>query len=275
MIHPTAIISPEAKIPPDTRIGPYVIIEGPVTLGPGCILHAHAQLRGPLTMGARNVVHSTAVLGDWPQDRKFTGDFSQLIIGDDNIFREGVTIHRATGLNNKTIVGSRNYFMVNSHAGHNCVVGNDVTMVNGAVLGGHVHVADRAIIGAYSAIHQFCRIGRLVMVSNGANSTVDIPPFFISMETNHITQLNAVGLRRSGMPRESINAIRRLFQLAFRDNSHRPLSAALADLPPDLLAVPEVQELLTFCKTAKRGIALFHAWSQRHVSTSENIPEAL
>lgn len=261
-VHPTAIVSAEATRAPDVKIGPYAVIEGRVTLGPGCMIHTHATLRGPLTMGARNAVHPHATIGDWPQDRKFTGDPSEVVIGDDNIFREGVTIHRATGLNNRTTIGSRNYFMVNSHVGHNCTVANDVTLVNGAVLGGHVQVADKAIIGAYSAVHQFCRVGRLAMLSNLAGLSVDMPPFFISMATNKLTQLNAVGLRRSGMSRESINAIRQAFQLAFR-NSTRPIARALADLPPELLAVPEVREIVDFLKSSKRGIATFQSWSNR------------
>jgi UDP-N-acetylglucosamine acyltransferase len=267
MIHPTAIISAEARLGPDVKIGPYAVIEGPVTLGPGCMIHAHAVVRGPLTMGARNAVHPHAVLGDWPQDRKFTGDFSEIVIGDDNIFREGVTIHRGTGLNTRTTVGSRCFFMVNSHVGHNCTVGDDVTLVNGAVLGGHVQVAEKAIIGAYCSVHQFCRIGRLAMMSNLAGSSVDVPPFFISMSTNTLTQLNAVGLRRSGMPRESINALRQMFQLAFRQ-SQRPIATALATLPPEIRAVPEVQEVIAFVQSSKRGVAVFQSWSDRAAGSS-------
>lgn len=277
-IHPTAIISSESKIDPSVTIGPYAVIDGPVTIGPNCILQAHARLLGPLIMGARNIVHSFAVLGDWPQDRKFkpaAGASSGVIIGDDNLFREGVTIHRGTAAGSNTIIGSRNFFMVNSHAGHNCVVGNDIILTNGAVLGGHAQIADRAIIGAHCAIHQFVRVGRLAMLSNCAGFNVDFPPFFLSMSTNTVTQLNAVGLRRSGMPKESINAIRKVFQLAFRDAAHRTLAHAFEALPPEVLAVPEVQEIITFCKQSKRGIARFQPWSDRKVggADGENIAE--
>jgi UDP-N-acetylglucosamine acyltransferase len=164
------------------------------------------------------------------------------------------------------MIGNRCYLMVNSHVGHNCVVSDDVTLVNGALLGGHVHVGERAIIGANSAIHQFCRIGRLVMLSNGAGMNVDVPPFFTSMATNTLTQLNAVGLRRSGMSRDSINAIRKMFQLAFRDTKGLFLATALENLPADVAAVPEVREVIAFCKASKRGIAKFQAWSDRNVS---------
>ncbi len=248
MIHPTAVIDPEAQIATDARVGPYAIIDGPVTIGPGCVIQSGAKVMGRTVLGARNVVHSGAVIGDWPQDRKFKGELTDIRIGDDNIFREGVTVHRATGAGGMTTIGSRCFFMVNSHVGHNCTVEDDVILINGALLGGHVHVFPRAIIGANCVVHQFCRIGRLAMCSFSGYS-VDLPPFFIAMTVNHITQLNVVGLRRSGMPRESINALRQMFQLLFR--SKRIMRKAIDDLPPHLLAVPEVQEFVAFVRTSK------------------------
>jgi UDP-N-acetylglucosamine acyltransferase len=261
-VHATAIVSSEARLADDVVVGPYAIIDGAVTLGAGSVVHAHARLIGPLTMGARNAVHTGAVIGDWPQDRKFKGDFSETVIGDDNIFRECSTVHRGTALHTKTVIGNRCFFMVASHVGHNATVGNDVTLINGAVMAGHTAIGDRAILGAYCQLHQFCRVGRLALISNAVGLNVDIPPFFLTMATNTVTQLNAVGLRRSGMPRESINGLRRMFQFAFRD-SHRPLNAALAGLPADLLAVPEVQEVIAFCKSSKRGVARFVPWSRQ------------
>ena len=271
LIHPTSIIDPEAKIASDVKIGPYCVIEGPVNLGPGCVLHSHVKLRGPLTMGARNEVHSFAVLGDWPQDRKFKGDFSEVIFGDDNVIREGVTVHRGTALNSKTVIGSRCYLMVNSHVGHNAVVSDDVTLVNGGMLAGHVHVGPRAIIGGNCTVHQFVRVGRLAMISNVSGHNVDIPPFCIAMSTNIIIQLNAVGLRRSGMPPASINALRQMFKHLFRQ--HRQLRQAITDLPAELTAVPEVKEFVDFCLTSKRGVARFQAWSDRGQPTSGNSQE--
>jgi UDP-N-acetylglucosamine acyltransferase len=228
-----------------------------------------------LTMGARNEVHTSAVLGGWPQDRKYKGDFSETIIGDGNIFREGVTIHRGTGVNTRTVIGHRNFFMVNSHVGHNSVVGNDVTLVNGAVMAGHTSIGDRAILGASCAVHQFCRVGRLAMISSQSAMNVDFPPFFLTMTTNVVHQLNAVGLRRSGLSRETINALRKMFQIAFRDQRHRPMVAALKDLPAEILAVPEVREVLEFCQTAKRGVARFVPWSRRKHMLSEESPEGV
>ena len=273
-IHPTALISPEATLADDVVVGPYVIIDGPVTLGTASVVHAHARLIGPLNMGSRNAVHSGAVIGDGPQDRKYQGEPSELHIGDDNIFREHVTIHRGTGLNTSTIIGSRCFFMAGAHVGHNSIVGNDVTFINGATLAGHAQIGDRAILGAFCAVHQFCRIGRLAMVSNYAGFNVDFPPFFLTMATNTVHQLNAVGLRRSGMPRSSIDALRRMFQLAFREQHNRPLRVALAALPREVLAVPEVQEVIAFCQASKRGIARFVPWSRRKNLLHVDLPDA-
>lgn len=267
-IHPTAIISPEANIADDVRIGPYSILEGPITLGPGCVLQANVHIQGPVTLGSRNVIHTGAVVGGWPQDRKFNGAFSEVVIGDDNIIREGVTIHRGTGANTRTLIGSRCYLMVNSHVGHNCVVSDDVTLVNGALLAGHVHVGPRAIVGGNTALHQFVRVGRLAMVSNGSCHNVDIPPFFIAMVTNHITQLNVVGLRRAGIPSENISALRQLLRIL---RGARMTRSALENVPASLQAVPEVREWLDFCRSSVRGVAVFQAWSERStISASED-----
>jgi UDP-N-acetylglucosamine acyltransferase len=261
LIHPTAIIDPRARIAPDVRIGPYVIIVGPVNIGPGCVIGAATHLFGPLTMGSGNIVHSHAVLGDWPQDHKFRDEPSETIIGDDNTIREGVTIHRSTGPGTRTQVGSHCFFMVNSHVGHNCVVSDAVTLVNAAALGGHVHVAPNAIIGGHCGVHQFVRIGRLAMISHASMQSVDIPPFTLACTPNIILQLNAVGLRRAGIPREHISALREMFALLFRRS--RVLNNAIRELPAHLLAVPEVQEFITFCEATKRGIARFKHWSAR------------
>jgi UDP-N-acetylglucosamine acyltransferase len=271
-IHPTAIVSPEARLADDVTVGAYAIIEGPATIGAGSFIHPHAQVLGPITMGARNVVHANAVIGGTPQDRKFKNENSETVIGDDNIFREGVTIHRGTAGGTRTLIGSRCFFMANSHVGHNAVVGNDVTLINSASMAGHSSIGDRAILGASCSVHQFCRLGRLTMVSNFAGFNVDFPPFFLSMTTNTVHQLNAVGLRRSGMPRTSINALREMFRLAFREANNRPLLVALAHLPSRLTDVGEVQEVVEFCREARRGVARFIPWSRRKNILHEQVP---
>ena len=262
MIHPTAIIDPAASLDATVSVGPYAVIEGRVTIGPNCTIHAHARIIGPLTMGRGNRVHSFAVLGDTPQDTKFQHQDSGVVMGDDNIFRENVTVHRGTGGN--TLIGSHCFLMVASHVGHNCRVGNHVTLVNGALLAGHVVVQDNAIIGGNCAVHQHCRVGRLAMISNVSAHNTDIPPFCIAMNINMVTQLNAVGLRRSGMSRESQNALREMFRWIYRTHAGVPLARAMDELPVELAAIPEIQEFVTFVKATKRGVARFRPWSRRH-----------
>ncbi len=261
LIHPTAIIDPQARIDASVSIGAYTVIDGPVVIGPQCVIASQVKLIGPMVLGRGNTIHSFAVLGDAPQDLKYHDQPSRVIIGDGNIFREHMTVHRGT--NGDTVIGSNGFFMVGSHVGHNCRVGNGVTMVNSAVLGGHVQVSDRAIIGGLCAVHQHCRVGRLAMISNNSAHNVDIPPYCIAMDINMVTQLNAVGLRRSGMSRENINAVRQMFKILFRDNRGLSLNKKISLLPPELQAVPEVREFTDFVATSKRGIARFKPWSER------------
>jgi UDP-N-acetylglucosamine acyltransferase len=261
LIHPTAIIDPQARIDASVSIGAYTVIDGPVVIGPQCVIASQVKLIGPMVLGRGNTIHSFAVLGDAPQDLKYHDQPSRVIIGDGNIFREHMTVHRGT--NGDTVIGSNGFFMVGSHVGHNCRVGNGVTMVNSAVLGGHVQVSDRAIIGGFSAVHQQCRLRRLAMISNCSAHNVDIPPYCIAMDINMVTQLNAVGLRRSGMSRENINAVRQMFKILFRDNRGLSLNKKISLLPPELQAVPEVREFTDFVATSKRGIARFKPWSER------------
>ena len=269
LIHSTAIIDPQARIDATARIGAYSVIEGPVTIGPDCVIGSQVKLIGPMEMGRGNKIHSFAVLGDAPQDLKYHDQPSRVIIGENNIFREHTTVHRGTG--GDTVIGSSGFFMVGSHVGHNCRVGNSVTLVNSAVLGGHVQVFDRAIIGGLCAMHQYCRVGRLAMISNNSAHNVDIPPFCIVMNINTIAQLNLVGLRRSGMSREHINGVREMFRILFRDNRGASLNKNITLLPAELLAIPEVREFTDFVANSKRGVARFTPWSQqqsRHAETA-------
>ena len=269
LIHPTAIIDPQARIDSTARIGAYSVIEGPVAVGPDCVIASQVKLIGPLEMGRGNKVHSFAALGDAPQDLKYHDQPSRVIIGENNIFREHTTVHRGTG--GDTVIGSNGFFMVGSHVGHNCRVGNGVTMVNSAVLGGHVQVFDRAIIGGLCAVHQFCRVGRLAMISNNSAHNVDIPPFCIVMNINTIAQLNLVGLRRSGISREHINGVREMFRILFRDNRGASLNKNITLLPAELLAIPEVREFTDFVANSKRGVARFTPWSQQQSRHAETV----
>lgn len=251
-IHPTAVISSEAEIGDNVQIGPNVVIEGRVIIGPDCVLRPGAYLFGPLTMGQGNTVHTGAILGDRPQHLRYNNEETSLEIGDFNIFREGVTIHRGTTHSMKTVIGSHNFMMVNSHVGHDSVIGNRCIFANGALVAGHCVVGDGVFLSGNSAIHQFCRIGRLALLSGCSASTKDIPPFVMQQDINNVVGLNVVGMRRAGMPPAEINAVRRAFSILFREGNLLP--AAIAKLERELSHSSAVQEMIAFLHNLSRGI---------------------
>ncbi|MCI0683274.1 MAG: acyl-ACP--UDP-N-acetylglucosamine O-acyltransferase [Gemmataceae bacterium] len=251
-IHHTAVVAPEAVLGEHVDIGAYAIIEGPVTIGDGCVIRPQACLYGPLTMGRNNTVFSGAVLGERPQHLKYNGEPTTLDIGDDNVFREHVTIHRGTTHSMKTTIGSRNFFMVNSHVAHDCVIGNHCILTNGSMLGGHCVMEDQAILSGNSVVHQYTRIGRLSLLSGVSGTSKDIPPFMIQQGYNSIYGVNVVGMRRAGMTHEQIDAVRTAFKVLFRDGM--PLSAAIAKLEHDLGSLDVIHELVGFLRGCTRGI---------------------
>ncbi len=254
LIHPTAVIDSEAEIAPDVRIGPYAVIEGPVRIGPGCVIESHACLSGPLTMGADNFVGHGAVLGKSPQHKGYRSEPTALFIGEGNTFRELVTVHRGTIQGGgATRIGDRNLFMINSHIGHDCQVGNSCTLVNGALVAGHVTLTDNCILSGYAAIQQWARVGRLAMMSGLASTTKDIPPFMLAQGYNCITGLNIVGLRRAGLGAESIAALRQVFRILYKEG--RTQSSALERIATDLGHVPEVAEFVAFARESAVGIS--------------------
>src|SRR4051794_27474340 len=176
LIHPTAVVSGEAEIAHDVQIGPYAIVEGPVRIGPGCVIESHACLSGPMAMGRDNFVGHGAVLGKSPQHKGYRGEATMLTIGDGNVFREHSTVHRGTLQGGgETWIGDGNMIMINSHVGHDCRIGNGCTLVNGALIAGHVTLEDSCILSGYAAVQQRVRIGRLAMMSGLASTTKDIP----------------------------------------------------------------------------------------------------
>ena len=197
MIHPTAVVSSAAEIDPSAVIGPYVVIDGRVRIGSGTHVMAHAVLLGTTEIGERNVIHPGAVLGGEPQDLAFAGSETFLRIGNDNVFREHVQVHRGTTLGSATTVGNGNYVMQNAHVAHNCRVGDGTIIAGGALLAGHVEVDDRAFVSGNCVVHQHVRIGRLALLRGLSRTSRDVPPFCIMDGTHTIRGVNAIGLRRA------------------------------------------------------------------------------
>jgi UDP-N-acetylglucosamine acyltransferase len=253
-IHPTALIAPEAVLADDVQVGPYVVIEGDVHVGPGCVLRPSVHLIGPLTMGQGNTVFSHAVLGERPQHVKYNGEPTRVEIGDHNIFREHVTVHRGTTQSWVTRIGSHNFLMANSHVAHDCTVGNHCILANGALLGGHCTLEDNVYLSGNCAVHQFARIGRLALLSGVSATTKDLPPFVIMQRINCTVGVNVVGMRRAGIPSAHIDAVRRAFHILYREEKLVP--RALEEIERELGAVPEVAEMVAFIRSSSRGINL-------------------
>jgi UDP-N-acetylglucosamine acyltransferase len=254
LIHPSAVIDPESELAPDVRIGPYSIIEGPVRIGPGCVIEGHACLSGPLTMGCDNFVGHGAVLGKSPQHKGYKGEPTFLRIGDGNTFREQVTVHRGTVAGGgETWIGDGNLFMIGSHVGHDARVGNGCTLVNGALVAGHVVLDDGCLLSGHAAVQQRVRVGRLAMLGGLGSSTKDIPPFVLQQGYNCVTGLNIVGLRRAGVESASINALREAFRILFKEG--RTLRSALDRISEDLGTLSEVNEFVTFIRQSSQGIS--------------------
>ena len=251
MIHPTAIIHPKAKLDATVQVGPYAVIDGGVELGADCVVGPHVYLTGLTTAGASNRFHAGCVIGDAPQDLKYKDEPTCLRIGDHNVFREHVTVHRSTKSDAETIIGSHNFFMANSHVAHNCAVGDHVILANGAMLGGHAVVQDRAFISGNGLVHQFTRVGTLALMQGGAAISQDLPPFTIAQRENEICGLNVVGLRRAGFTAEQRLELKRLYQLLFR--SGKNLRMALAEARGNFTSAP-AKTLLDFMDEAKRGV---------------------
>ncbi|MFN7138355.1 MAG: acyl-ACP--UDP-N-acetylglucosamine O-acyltransferase [Limisphaerales bacterium] len=253
MIHPTAVIHPNAQVSSTAEIGPHAVIDAHVVLGAGCKVAPHAYITGHTILGENNVIHSGAVIGDAPQDLRYKGEPTRLRIGNNNIFREHVTIHRSNKVEEDTVIGDGNYFMASSHVGHNCVVGNNNIMANGAVLGGHVTVAHKVFISATCMVHQFVRIGTLALMQGGSGISKDLPPFTIAKGNNGICGLNVVGLRRAGLNAEQRLELKKLYHVLFR--SDKLFRQALEEAR-QMFSSDVAKTVLDFVSASKKGVCL-------------------
>jgi UDP-N-acetylglucosamine acyltransferase len=253
MIHPTAIVHPQAQIGSGCEIGPYCVVGEHVTLGDNCRLYSHVVIDGHTRLGKGNEIFPFASIGLKTQDLKWKGGITRTEIGDHNTFREYVTIHSATSDGDATRIGSHNHILAYSHIAHDCVIGSHIIMSNCATLAGHVTVEDHAVI-SISAIHQFCRIGKLAMIGGCSKVVQDVPPFMIADGNPAETRtINKVGMERQGITDEAQNALKQAYKILFREGLSIP--NALTKIEKELPPLSEVQHLVQFVRASERGIS--------------------
>jgi UDP-N-acetylglucosamine acyltransferase len=254
-IHSTAVVNPRAEIGVGCEIGPYCVVGPDVKLGEACLLHSHVVLDGRTTIGSRCEFFPFACIGFKTQDLKYVdGNACYLEIGTDNVFREHVTVHTATGDGLYTRIGSHNNFLAYSHIAHDCVVGDHVVFSNNGTLAGHVTVEDHAVIGGLAAIHQFCRIGAMAIIGGCAKVVQDVPPYMMADGNPAETRgVNKVGLERNGVPEEVQRALREAYKILCR--SGLTVSNALDKISHEVPPSKEIEHFIDFCRKSERGIA--------------------
>ena len=252
-IHATAIVDSGAQVGAGTVIGPYCVVGAEVTLGPESWLQHHVTLSGPMKAGARNKFYAYCSIGQQTQDLKYQGEPTFLEIGNENTFREFVTINRSTTSEGKTRVGNCGNFLAYSHIGHDCTVGDHVVFSNNGTLAGHVQVGDHAVIGGLTAVHQFCRIGHFAITGGCSKIVQDVPPFMIADgNPAKVRGINLIGLERKGFPAERLKVIKESFRLIYRSklNTGQALEAMRTDLPQ----TEEIAQIIEFIEASERGI---------------------
>lgn len=252
-IHPTAIVDAGAEIGAGCVIGPYCVVHAHVVLGENCWLQNHVTLAGPMRAGAGNKFYAYCSIGQQTQDLKYEGEPTFLEIGNENTFREFVTVNRSTTGTGKTRIGNSGNFLAYSHIGHDCTVGDSVVFSNNGTLAGHVQIGDHAIMGGLTAVHQFCRVGRYAITGGCSKIVQDVPPFMIADgNPAKVRGINLVGLERSGFPPEKVKEIKEAFRLIYRSklNTRQAIEAIRQELPTS----DEINQVLEFIEQSQRGI---------------------
>lgn len=264
-IHPMAAVHPKARLHPSVEVAPFAVIDADVELGEGCRVGPHVHLTGRTLAGPGNVFAAGCVIGGAPQDLRFKGGPTRLVIGEGNVFREHVTIHCSNSPDEDTRIGSHNLFMAHAHVGHNSRIGNHVIVANGALIAGHVHVEDRAFISGNCVIHQFVRVGTLSLMQGGSGISKDLPPFCIARGDNGVCGLNVIGLRRAGVASETRLELRRLYRIIFRAGLTRreALEQATASARSDW-----GRAFVDFIRTSRRGLV-----ADRRAQTQSEVPD--
>ena len=253
-IHPSAIVSPKAKIADGVCIGPFSIIGERVEIGSDTVIDSHVVIDGDTVIGERNRIYPYVSLGLPPQDVGYKGEDTRLVIGHENVIREFVTVNRATTKQDRvTKIGNNNYLMAYAHVAHDCALGNFIIMSNAATLGGHIEIGDKAIIGGLVAIHQFVRVGAYAFIGGMSATVKDIPPFMMaSGDRAKLYGLNVRGLKREGFSKEKIDDLKRAYQIIWRDR--HLLNEALQRVREEIAPFEELDMLLDFLTSSKRGV---------------------
>lgn len=252
-IHPTAVVSPKSELGKGVKVGPYSVINDHVMIGDETEIAAHVLIDSHTTIGKRNRIFTGAVIGSESQDLKFRGEVSYVEIGDDNIFREYVTVNRATEPGGKTVIGNKNAILAYCHVAHDCILGSHITISNVTTLAGHVIVEDHAGLGGYVGVHQFVKIGCMAYVGGWSKVVKDVPPFVrVSGSPLRVYGLNSVGLERNGVDADSRKALRKAYTLLFRSDHN--VTQAIEAIEADVPKVDEVVGLLAFVNQSERGI---------------------
>lgn len=253
-IDPRACIAEGAKLEAEVEVGPFAVIGSEVSIGKGTVVAAHAVIEGRVSMGAQNYIGSFAHVGGIPQHVNYKGEDTSVVMGDRNRIRENVTIHKGTAEGNgETKIGSDNFIMVGSHIAHDCIIGNRIIMANLATLAGHVEVEDDAVFGGFVAMHQFCRVGRVVMAAAGTKMPRDAPPYsLVGGDPPRFVGLNRIGLKRTGMPEEAKKAIRKAYRLIFHKGVK--LEEGVDRAESEFGQVEEVKHIIEFIRSSSRGI---------------------
>ncbi|MFP4212491.1 MAG: acyl-ACP--UDP-N-acetylglucosamine O-acyltransferase [Desulfohalobiaceae bacterium] len=254
LIHPTAIVDPGARLGQDVQIGPYAVLEAETEIGDGCVIEPFVQIKSWSSLGRNNHVHAHACLGGPPQDLKYQGERSSLVIGDENCIREYVTINRGTPEGGGvTSVGSHCYIMAYAHIAHDCKLGDRVVLANAATLAGHIHIRSDAVIGGLCAVHQFVHIGEYAYIGGMTGVAQDVPPFMlVAGERGWLHGLNQIGLKRHGFSQEQLARLKQAFKLIWRSGLKQ--EQALQRIQSEMGQCQEIQLLLEFIQQSERGV---------------------
>lgn len=267
-VHPSAIVDDRAELAEDVEVGPGCVIEGPVRVGSGCRLHGQVYLHGDVTLGQDNTLFPFVCVGFEPQDRSYDGEPTGVVIGNRNVLRESVTVHRSSHADQPTTLGDDNYLMNNSHVGHDAQLANNCNLASGALVGGHARLQDGVFIGGNGGVHQHCTLGRMSFLGGVTAVTHDTPPFALCFGLNTLIGANLVGLRRSGVTRPAIDAVKAAYKTLYLSGHSNPVAADKIEQSraPGEPGAELMAELAAFIRQSKHGMVPYSERKRRRVA---------